>query len=74
MDLLASLAFGIVVINAIKRQGFSDKKDIAKATLKAGIFAMTLMMLIYGPITLYGTVRLSMPSEHLKMVDKFSQP
>lgn len=54
MDLLASLAFGIVVINAIKRQGFSDKKDIAKATLKAGIFAMTLMMLIYGLITYMG--------------------
>ncbi|WP_079507436.1 branched-chain amino acid transport system II carrier protein [Mesobacillus jeotgali] len=54
MDALASLAFGIVVINAIKRQGITDKKDIAKATMKSGVFAMSLMMLIYGLITYMG--------------------
>ncbi|CAM4074061.1 branched-chain amino acid transport system II carrier protein [Mesobacillus thioparans] len=54
MDALASLAFGIVVIHAIKRQGITDKKDIAKATMKSGIFAMSLMMLIYGLITYMG--------------------
>jgi branched-chain amino acid:cation transporter, LIVCS family len=54
MDALASLAFGIVVINAIKGQGITKTKDIASATLKSGIFAMTLMMLIYGLITYMG--------------------
>ncbi|UTR10236.1 branched-chain amino acid transport system II carrier protein [Evansella sp. LMS18] len=54
MDALASLAFGIVVINAIKRQGITDTKDISKATLKSGIFAMGLMMLIYSLITYMG--------------------
>ncbi|MBD8067821.1 branched-chain amino acid transport system II carrier protein [Bacillus sp. PS06] len=54
MDALASLAFGIVVINAIKRQGITDKKAISAATLKSGIFAMGLMMLIYGLITYMG--------------------
>lgn len=54
MDALASLAFGIVVINAIKGQGITSTKDIARATLKSGIFAMTLMMLIYGLITYMG--------------------
>ncbi len=54
MDALASLAFGIVVINAIKGQGITDKKAIAKATWKSGIFAMALMMLIYGLITYMG--------------------
>jgi branched-chain amino acid:cation transporter, LIVCS family len=54
MDALASLAFGIVVINAIKGQGITSTKDIAGATLKSGIFAMTLMMLIYGLITYMG--------------------
>jgi branched-chain amino acid:cation transporter, LIVCS family len=54
MDALASLAFGIVVINAIKGQGITSTKDIATATLKSGIFAMTLMMLIYGLITYMG--------------------
>lgn len=54
MDALASLAFGIVVINAIKRSGITDRKEIAKATWKSGIFAMALMMLIYGLITYMG--------------------
>ncbi|MGZ4159577.1 MAG: branched-chain amino acid transport system II carrier protein [Neobacillus sp.] len=54
MDALASLAFGIVVINAIKGQGITNTKDIAKATWKSGIFAMALMMLIYGLITYMG--------------------
>ncbi|MCM3666368.1 branched-chain amino acid transport system II carrier protein [Mesobacillus subterraneus] len=54
MDALASLAFGIVVINAIKGLGITNTKDIAKATWKSGIFAMTLMMLLYGLITYMG--------------------
>lgn len=37
MDALASLAFGIVVINAIKSTGITDRKEIAKATWKSGI-------------------------------------
>ena len=54
MDALASLAFGIVVINAIKRSGITEKKDIAKATWLSGIFAMALMMVIYGFIMYMG--------------------
>ncbi|MEW8969709.1 MAG: branched-chain amino acid transport system II carrier protein, partial [Mesobacillus sp.] len=54
MDALASLAFGIVIINAIKGKGITSTKDIARATWKSGIFAMTLMMLIYGLITYMG--------------------
>lgn len=59
MDLLASLAFGIVVINAVKQQGISDKKEIAAYTLKAGVFAMTLMAVIYGLITYIGASSVS---------------
>ncbi|HAQ08504.1 MAG TPA: branched-chain amino acid transport system II carrier protein [Bacillus bacterium] len=59
MDALASLAFGIVVINAIKRQGITTPKEIAKATWKSGIFAMGLMMFIYGLITYMGASSVS---------------
>ncbi|MFC4323037.1 branched-chain amino acid transport system II carrier protein [Litchfieldia salsa] len=59
MDALASLAFGIVVINAIKSQGITDIKTISKATWKSGIFAMGLMMLIYGLITFMGASSVS---------------
>lgn len=54
LDALASLAFGIVVINAIKRQGITETKDIANATWKSGIFAMVLMMIIYTCIAYMG--------------------
>lgn len=59
MDALASLAFGIVVINAIKGRGITSTKEIAKATWKSGIFAMALMMLIYGLITYMGASSVS---------------
>ncbi|WML41460.1 branched-chain amino acid transport system II carrier protein [Neobacillus sp. OS1-2] len=59
MDALASLAFGIVVIHAIKGQGITDPRTIAKATWKSGIFAMVLMMLIYGLITYMGASSVS---------------
>ncbi|WP_082233098.1 branched-chain amino acid transport system II carrier protein [Halobacillus massiliensis] len=54
MDALGSLALGIVVIHAIKQQGITDTKMIASATWKSGMFAMGLMMLIYGLITYMG--------------------
>jgi len=54
MDALASLAFGIVVIQAIKSKGITSPSEIAKTTLKSGIFAMVLMMVIYGLITFIG--------------------
>lgn len=54
LDALASLAFGIVVINAIKSRGITNTKDIAMATWKSGIFAMVLMMIIYAFITYMG--------------------
>ena len=54
MDALASLAFGIIVINAIKRLGITDKKEIAKATWLSGIVAMGIMVIIYGLIMYMG--------------------
>ncbi|MFB1049409.1 branched-chain amino acid transport system II carrier protein [Paraliobacillus sp. JSM ZJ581] len=54
MDAIASLAFGIVVINTIKYRGITATKMIASVTWKSGVFAMGLMTLIYGLITYMG--------------------
>lgn len=54
MDAIGSLAFGIVIINAIKLRGITDTKMIASATWKSGVFAMGLMALIYTLITYMG--------------------
>lgn len=59
MDALASLAFGIVVIQAIKSRGITSPSEIARTTLKSGVFAMALMMIIYGLITFIGASSVS---------------
>ena len=47
MDALASLAFGIVVINVIRGFGIEDPSDVAKGTALAGIFSCLVMAVVY---------------------------
>ena len=54
MDALASLAFAIVLINAIKEFEIKDAKEIAKITLKSGVIAVALMAVIYFGLTILG--------------------
>ncbi len=54
MDALASLAFGIVVINVIKGLGINEPEDIATNTVRSGIFSCLLMAVIYLLVTLVG--------------------
>ncbi|WP_349408155.1 branched-chain amino acid transport system II carrier protein [Pseudalkalibacillus sp. SCS-8] len=54
MDAIAALVFGIVVINAVKSKGVSDKKEIAKATTKAGIIAVSGLALVYLSLAFVG--------------------
>lgn len=55
MDALASLAFGIIVINALQDMGVKTPSGIAKGSLKAGIVTVILMTIIYGLLTWMGT-------------------
>ena len=54
MDALASLAFGIIVIDAIRGLGIQEPKAVAKNTIKAGVFSCLLMALIYLAVTVVG--------------------
>ena len=54
MDALASLAFAIVLINAIKEFEIKDAKEIAKITLRSGVLAVALMAVIYFGLTILG--------------------
>ena len=47
MDTLASLVFGIIVINAIKAKGITDKKAIASITIKSSFIAAICLGIIY---------------------------
>ena len=55
MDTLASLAFGIVVIDVIRGLGVEKPEAVAANTVKAGIFSCLIMALIYLAVTLVGT-------------------
>ena len=56
MDALASLAFGIVVVQAIRDLGVTDAGAVAGSTVRAGVFSCLFMALIYVAVTLVGTL------------------
>ena len=60
MDALAGLAFGIIVVNVIKSLGVENSGDVAKCTVKAGLFSTILMAVIYLLVTIVGTQSLSL--------------
>ena len=54
MDALAGLAFGIIVVNAIRGLGVEDADAVAKNTVKAGVFSSLLMAGIYVLVAVAG--------------------
>lgn len=54
MDVLAGLAFGIVVVEAIRGLGAEEPGEVAKSTVKAGFISSLLMALIYVLVTVMG--------------------
>ena len=54
MDGLASVAFAIVIIEAIRKMGVTAPKDIARETVKSGSIASIFMVLIYISLTFAG--------------------
>lgn len=54
MDALASLAFGIVVIQVIRSLGIKRADDVSSCTVRAGIFSCLLMALIYFAVAVVG--------------------
>lgn len=54
MDAIAGLAFGIVVIDVIRRMGVTQDADVARDVLSSGILTGALMALIYVLTILIG--------------------
>ncbi|MDQ0231718.1 branched-chain amino acid transport system II carrier protein [Metabacillus malikii] len=54
MDALAALAFGIVILTSIQGRGITDRKDLTRYTLKAGLIAGGLLSLVYISLGLIG--------------------
>lgn len=56
MDALASLVFAIIVINAIKAMGITDKREILSSTVKSGVVATAFLGLVYIGIAFIGAI------------------
>ena len=54
MDALASLVFGIIVINVIRSMGVTNKRGILAATAKTGAVATAFLAIIYVGIAYLG--------------------
>lgn len=58
LDVLASLAFGIIVVNNVKNLGIDNPKKISSTTVKAGFFSVLAMALIYISLAIAGSTSL----------------
>ncbi|KXH87134.1 branched-chain amino acid transport system II carrier protein [Sporosarcina sp. HYO08] len=56
MDALASLVFGIIVINAVRSMGVTSRSGIMSAVTKTGLVATSFLALIYVGIAYLGAV------------------
>lgn len=54
LDALASLAFGIVLINSIRNLGVWSPEAISRSTLRSGVLSVILMAAIYCMLTIVG--------------------
>jgi len=54
MDTLASVVFGIVVINAIKAKGVTKSKDITKVCARVGLISAGFLAIIYAALAYVG--------------------
>ena len=54
LDAPAGLAFAIIIISNIKDLGVTDKKSMAKETLKSGLVCLLAMSLIYAGLSFMG--------------------
>ncbi|MBE6887291.1 MAG: branched-chain amino acid transport system II carrier protein [Ruminococcaceae bacterium] len=55
MDTIAALNFGLVIATTLRNLGAEDKKDVMRYTKLAGVFAGTILTLVYLMLTYMGT-------------------
>ncbi|RHM55063.1 branched-chain amino acid transport system II carrier protein [Mitsuokella sp. AF33-22] len=59
MDLLASIAIGTLVVNAVRMRGVTDNRAIGRICLFAGLITVTLMACVYGSLAYLGATSAS---------------
>ncbi|MFC0300336.1 branched-chain amino acid transport system II carrier protein [Virgibacillus soli] len=56
LDAIAALAFGIVIINGLKDKGITDKRNLLRATVIAGVIATIGLTVVYISLAWIGRV------------------
>ncbi len=59
MDALAAFVFGIIVINAIRAKGVTDRKSILFICFQAALIAAAMLAVIYTSLTYIGAISVS---------------
>ncbi|MDQ0222676.1 branched-chain amino acid transport system II carrier protein [Streptococcus moroccensis] len=59
LDVLASLAFAILVISALKNLGIKEPRQMATDMVKSGVISMSLMAILYTLLAYAGATSLS---------------
>lgn len=59
LDTIAALAFGIIVIHAIRDQGVQEKRAITKASVQAALIAGASLSLVYAALGWLGVTSVS---------------
>ena len=65
LDALASLAFGIIVIRAVRQLGITEPGRVAASTVNAGLVSMSLMALLYAATALVGAQSFGLYADQL---------
>ena len=63
MDTIAALNFGLVIVLTLNSFGVKEEKGVINHTIKAGIFAGTILTLVYLMLTIMGTYTSGVYSE-----------
>lgn len=69
MDMIAALAFTVLLIDGFKKQGISDKDEISKLTLKSGVFATLALALVYLGLARAGATVSGLDVQNYSRVD-----
>lgn len=63
LDVLAALAFGIIIVTTLEQMGVKKASTLTKDTIKSGTVSIVLMGLIYTCLSMMGTMSLG----HVKL-------
>lgn len=54
MDIMGGMAFGVVIVNAIRSRGIDSMQEIARYSVRAGLIAGVALTCVYTSLFILG--------------------